>query len=105
MPSSPGYSRDYAQEYKTAKSRGEVGTGTNGDNAKRKRLRRQFEKAGKVHKGDGKDVNHIKPLSKGGSNTPGNANVESKATNRSFPRRSDGSMIANHPKGGTRRSK
>ena len=95
MPSSPGYRRDYRQEYKTAKSRGEVGTGPNGDNAKRKRLRRAMEKAGKVHKGDGKDVDHKKALSKGGSNSPSNARVVSASNNRSFPRNSDGSMRRN----------
>jgi hypothetical protein len=29
-------------------------------------------KAGKVKKGDGKEVNHIKPLSSGGSNADSN---------------------------------
>lgn len=95
MPSSPGYRRDYSQEYKTAKARGEVASGPNGDNAKRKRLRRQFEKDGKVHKGDGKDVDHSKPLSKGGSNTKRNGRVVSASANRSFPRNSDGSMKRN----------
>jgi len=104
MPSSPGYKRNYKQEYKTAVARGEIGTGSNSDNAQRHRLRRQFEKKGLVHKGDGKDVDHKKPLSKGGSNSVKNGRVESASTNRSFPRNSDGSMIANHPKG-TRRSK
>lgn len=98
MPSSPGYKRDYTQEYKTAKARGEVGTGSGSDNAKRLRLRRQMVKEGKVHKGDGKDVDHKKPLSKGGANTKANARVVSASTNRSFPRNSDGSMKRNHPK-------
>lgn len=92
MPSAPGYKRDYRQEYKTAKSRGEVGTGSNGDNAKRKRLRRQLEKEGKVRKGDGKDVDHKMPLSKGGSNSKANARVVPASSNRSFPRNPDGSM-------------
>lgn len=96
MPSSPGYRRNYAQEYKTAKARGEIGTGSNSDNAKRKRLRRQMVKDGKVSKGQ--DVDHIKPLSKGGSNTESNARAVSPSTNRSFPRNSDGSMRRNHPK-------
>ena len=104
MPSAPGYKRDLKQEYKTAKARGEIGTGHNSDNAKRHRLRRQLEKEGKVHTGDGKDVDHKRALSKGGSNSPGNARVVSPSTNRSFPRNPDGSMKANHPKG-TRRSK
>ncbi len=92
MPSSPGYKRNYAQEYKTAKARGEIGTGSNSDNAKRKRLRRQFEKAGKVREGDGKDVDHKVPLSKGGSNSASNGRVVSASANRSFPRNPDGSM-------------
>lgn len=92
MPSSPGYRRNYAQEYRTAKSRGEVGGGSSGDNAKRKRLRRQMEKEGKVRKGDGKDVDHKVPLSKGGPNTKSNARVVPKGTNRSFPRTSSGAI-------------
>ncbi len=94
MPSSPGYRRDYKQERKTAIRRGET-LGSNSDNAKRKRLRRKLEKEGKVHKGDGKDVDHKTPLSKGGSNSKSNARVVSKSTNRSFPRNSDGSMRRN----------
>lgn len=96
MPSSPGYRRDYSQEYKTAKARGEVAAGPSGDNAKRKRLRRQMVKDGKVK--PGQDVDHKKPLSKGGSNTKANARAVSPSTNRSFPRNSDGSMKRNHPK-------
>ena len=103
MPSSPGYKRDYKQERKTAIRRGET-LGSDSDNAKRKRLRRAMEKDGKVHKGDGKDVDHKKPLSKGGSNGKSNARVVSKGANRSFPRNSDGSMKSNSPKG-TRRNK
>lgn len=98
MPSSPGYKRDYRQEYKTAKARGEVGTGGDSDNAKRLKLRRQMVKAGRVSKGDGKDVDHKVPLSKGGSNSTSNARVRSPGTNRSFPRNSDGSMKRNKPK-------
>lgn len=91
MPSSPGYKRDYRQETKTAKARGETG-GSDSDNAKRKRLRRQMEKAGKVRKGDGKDVDHKVPLSKGGSNSTKNARVVSASANRGFPRTSSGAM-------------
>lgn len=45
-------------------------------------------KAGKVHKGDGKDVDHIKPLSKGGSASDSNLRVVSAHANRSFARTS-----------------
>lgn len=96
MPSSPGYKRDYTQEYKTAKARGEKGTGHDGENAKRQRLRREALKRGLVK--PGQDLDHKKPLSKGGSNTLANARAETPHQNRSFPRRSDGSMIANHEK-------
>ena len=96
MPSSPGYKRDYAQETRTAKARGETG-GSDSDNAKRLKLRRQMIADGKVHRNDGKDVDHTKPLSKGGSNTEANARVRSPHANRSFPRNADGSMIRNEP--------
>lgn len=95
MPSSPGYRRNYDQEYKTAKRRGEIGTGSSSGNAKRKKLRRQMEKAGKVHKGDGKDVDHKVALSKGGSNTMKNARVTSPGANRGFPRTKTGAMKRN----------
>lgn len=95
MPSSPGYKRDYAQEYKTAKARGEVGTGHNSGSAERHRLRRLAIKKGMVKVGDGKDIDHTKPLSKGGSNTLKNARVRSPHANRGFPRNSDGSMKSN----------
>ena len=93
MPSSAGYKRNYAQEYKTAKARGEVGTGSKSGSAERHRLRRKMLKLGLVKKGQ--DVDHKKPLSKGGSNTVKNARAVSPHANRGFPRRKDGSMISN----------
>ena len=54
--------------------------------AKRNAARRRMEKEGKVRKGDGKDVAHKKPLSKGGSNKRSNLKVTSKSKNRSFKR-------------------
>lgn len=50
------------------------------------------EKAGKVHKGDGKDVDHITPISKGGQTVASNLRVVSAASNRSFSRNSDSSL-------------
>lgn len=96
MPSSPGYKRDLKREYETQKERGESGTGGESENAKRHRLRRKALKLGMVKPGE--DLDHKKPLSKGGSNTLANARPETPHQNRSFPRRSDGSMIANHEK-------
>lgn len=56
------------------------------------KARREMEKAGKVHKGDGKDVDHKQPLSKGGSTSRSNLRVVPASTNRSFSRNKDGSL-------------
>lgn len=94
MPSSPSYVRNYAEEKKTSDARGEKPK-----RAARNRARRELVGLGMVKKGDGRDVDHIKPLSTGGAPTKlSNLRVESAHKNRSFPRRPDGSMIANHPK-------
>ena len=90
MPSSPNYKRDTKQEYKTAKARGEIGTGSDSDNAKRHRARRAALKTGKVR--SGQDLDHKTPLSKGGSNRPANTRAASPSKNRSFPRNSKGGM-------------
>lgn len=45
--------------------------------------RRELAKEGRVSKGDGKDVDHIKPLSKGGSEKRSNLRAISAHTNRS----------------------
>jgi hypothetical protein len=51
-----------------------------------------MEKKGLVHKGDGKDVDHKKPLSKGGSNDSSNLRVVKRSENTSFSRNRDGSL-------------
>ena len=93
MPSSKNYVRDYDQEYKTAKARGENGTGSNSGSAKRHRLRRKALKLGMVK--PGQDLDHKVPLSKGGSNSLANARATTPSDNRSFPRNKDGSMKSN----------
>ena len=90
MPSSPNYKRDYKQEARTAKRRGEQGTGPNGDNAKRKRARRTMQAKGLVK--PGQDVDHKRPLSKGGGNKAQNLRAVAKGANRSFKRSKDGSI-------------
>lgn len=55
-------------------------------------LRREANEKGITSKGDGKDLDHKKPLSKGGSNSLSNARVTSKSENRSFARNKDGSL-------------
>ena len=50
--------------------------------------RRELSKEGKVTKGDKKDVDHIKPVSKGGSNVRSNLRAISSSTNRAKGNRS-----------------
>lgn len=90
MPSSPNYKRDYKQEYATAKARNERGTGSDSDQAGRQRLRRKALRLGMVS--PGQDLDHIKPVSKGGKHTLSNARATTPSQNRSFARNSDGSM-------------
>ncbi len=61
--------------------------------AARNAARAKMMKAGKVKKGDGKDVAHMKAFDKGGSNADG-VRVESKATNRSFKRDTKGNLVS-----------
>jgi len=52
-------------------------------NILRKRARRDAVKDGRVSTGDGKDLDHKRPLSKGGSNSKSNTRVRSASSNRS----------------------
>jgi hypothetical protein len=76
--------RPYKKEYQQEKSRGE-----HPDRMERQRARRKLDAKGVSRKG--KDVAHVKALSKGGSNKDG-VRLESPHKNRSFKRNSDGSM-------------
>ena len=60
--------------------------------AQRNAARREAEREGKVHKGDGKDVAHKTAIKNGGTNAPSNLVVQTRAENRSFARGKDGSM-------------
>lgn len=51
-------------------------------NAMRKKARYALEKLGRVSKGDGKEVDHKKPLKKGGSNSLKNLRVTTRTANR-----------------------
>ncbi len=62
------YEKEYAAESPERKK----------NRAKRNKARRQLEREGKVHKGDGKVVDHKKPLSKGGSTARSNLRVKDK---------------------------
>lgn len=85
--------RPYKKEYEQQKARGELD-----DRMERQRARRKIDKTGvdKNHNGEadrreGKDVAHVKALSKGGSNKQG-VKIQSPHKNRSFKRNPDGSM-------------
>jgi hypothetical protein len=58
----------------------------------RNKARRWLEADGVVSKGDGKDVDHVKALSKGGKTTKSNLKAVPASKNRSFSRNADGSM-------------
>ena len=76
--------RNWKQEYQTQKERGE-----HENRMERQRARRKLDAKGVTR--HGKDVAHVKALSKGGSNADG-IKLQSPSKNRSFKRNSDGSM-------------
>ena len=61
--------------------------------AKRNAARAKLAKVGKVKKGDGMDVAHVRAFDKGGTNGDG-LRVEPKAKNRSFKRDSKGNLVS-----------
>jgi hypothetical protein len=77
-------SRPYKKEYEQQQDRGELP-----NRMERQRARRKLDDKGVDR--TGKDVAHVKALSKGGSNKDG-VRLESPHKNRSFARKSDGSM-------------
>jgi hypothetical protein len=76
--------RPYKKEYSQQVDRGE-----HEDRMERQRARRKLDAKGVARKG--KDVAHVKALSKGGSNKDG-IKLEAPSKNRSFKRKSDSSM-------------
>ena len=56
------------------------------ERAARNKARREAEDRGEVHRGDGKEIDHIRALSNGGSNARSNRRVISRHKNRSYPR-------------------
>ena len=80
--------RDYKRENELYNSKPEQ----RANRSKRTIARNQANADGRTSKGDGKDLDHIKPLSKGGSNAKSNTRVVSASSNRSFARNSDSSL-------------
>lgn len=89
MPSSPNYKRDYKQENKYKAKPEQIKA-----RVERNKARAEMMAKGKVHKGDGKEVDHIKPLSKGGSGGNNNLRVVSASSNDSFKRNSKGGLVS-----------
>lgn len=72
--------RDYKKEAKAAAEPERVA-----DRVRRNKARRQLEKEGKVHKGDGKEVDHKRPLggkTNSNDNDRSNLQVLSRSENR-----------------------
>ena len=85
--------RPYKKEYDQQQTRGELD-----ERMERQRARRKIDKTGadkdnngKADRREGKDVVHVKALSKGGSNKDG-VKIQAPSKNRSFKRNPDGSM-------------
>lgn len=71
--------RDYKREYELFQGKPEQIK----KRAERVKARRMMEKAGLATKGDGKDVDHIRPLKSGGTSARSNLRMRSKSANRS----------------------
>ncbi len=56
------------------------------ERAMRNAARAEFEKKGLVRKGDKKDIDHKKPLSRGGTNDDSNLRVQPRGVNRGYRR-------------------
>lgn len=80
--------RPYKKEWNQQKERDEKPA-----RAARERARYHMDKDGVDRKG--KDIDHITPLSKGGTNSRSNLRLVAPSTNRSFKRNSDRSVKKN----------
>lgn len=69
----------------------------------RNKARREAIRKGLVSVGDGKDIDHITPLSKGGTNTTNNTRIVDAGDNRSFDRNADHSVKKNTPMKGRKK--
>jgi hypothetical protein len=81
--------RNYKREYELYQGTDEQKK----NRAQRNSARSKMMKDGKVSKGDGKDVAHVKAFDKGGSNKTG-LKVEDASSNRSFKRDSKRNLVS-----------
>lgn len=70
--------RNYKKEYQRDLETGKSGPGS--AQHERQRARRLYDKKGV--KRNGKDIDHIKPLRKGGKSSPGNMRLRSRKANQ-----------------------
>ena len=85
--------RPYAKEYTQQIARGEPEADAR---RKRENARDLFDREGIDRAG--KDIDHTKPLSKGGSTAKSNLKLKTASANRSFTRNSDHTVKVNKPK-------
>lgn len=83
--------RDYERENEVTKSK----LKNIAKRVKRNDLRKKAIRAGLVRVGDGKELDHIQPISKGGSNKKSNIRITTKSQNSSFDRNPDKSVKKN----------
>jgi hypothetical protein len=88
MPYMKNGKRDYKREYEKYHASPEQ----RANRSARTIARNESNASGRTSKGDGKDLDHKRPLSKGGSNAKSNTRVVSASANRSFARNADGSL-------------
>ena len=86
-PLLPGGKRDYKCEYQKYGGASKKGKK---DRAARNKARRHAMKMGLVKRGDGMEIDHVMPLSLGGSNDPKNWQVLSRSDNRKKGKSWDG---------------
>lgn len=82
--------RNYQQENKNYNSKPEQIK----NRVQRNKARRMMIAAGLAKKGDGKDVDHIKPISKGGATVMSNLRDITVSANRSFRRNSKRQLVS-----------
>ena len=70
--------REYKKEYQRDLETGKSGPGS--DQHERQRARRSYDAKGVDRAG--KDIDHVKPLRKGGKSTPSNLRLRSKKANQ-----------------------
>lgn len=80
--------RDYRMEYDRYQGSPEQIR----NRSQRNKARRALEANGRVHKGDGMDVDHKRPISHGGSNSLSNLRIQTDNNNRSFKRNKKGGI-------------